>query len=95
MAKLELSVHSDFREEAQPLLDALEHIADSIEDFYGSKTGCENKLDANYNAMLWGANHLAGIVSKERPSYGFDFNEDNDAELKKFIYAKPFKPDKP
>ena len=37
MAKLELSVHSDLRKEAQPLLDALQHIADSIEGFYGYK----------------------------------------------------------
>ena len=31
MAKLQLSVHSDLREQAQPLVDALQHVADSIE----------------------------------------------------------------
>ncbi len=51
MAKLELSVHSDLRKEAQPLLDALQHIADSIEGFYGYKLvlACQ-ALDTAMNA---------------------------------------------
>jgi hypothetical protein len=32
---------------------------------------------------------------KERPSYGVEFSEDNDAELKKFLYGIPFPPDTP
>jgi hypothetical protein len=95
MAKLQLSVHSDLREEAQPLVDALQNVADSIEGYYGYIMGCQDKMDANYNAMIWGTNHLAGLVSKERPSYGFEFNEDNDAEHKKFLYGIPFPPDTP
>jgi hypothetical protein len=64
MAKLQLSVHSDLREEAQPLVDTLQHVADSIEGYYGYIMGCQDKMDANYNAMIWGTNHLAGLVSK-------------------------------
>ena len=52
MAKLQLSVHSDLREQAQPLVDALQHVADSIEGYYGYIMGCQDKMDANYNAMI-------------------------------------------
>ena len=95
MAKLKLSVHSDFREEAQPLLDALQHIADSIEGFYGYKLGCQDKMEANYNAMIWGSNHLAGLVSKERPSDEFGYSEEQDNKLKQLLDGPPFAPDTP
>jgi hypothetical protein len=45
--------------------------------------------------MLWGVNHLAGLVSKQRPSYGFWYSDENDAKLKKFLYGIPFPPDTP
>ncbi|MDA0319178.1 MAG: hypothetical protein O3A90_07810 [Proteobacteria bacterium] len=95
MAKLQLSVHSDLREQAQPLVDALQHVADSIEGFYGYKLGCPDKMDANYNTMIWGANHLAGLVSKERPSYEFGYSDEQDAELEKLLLGIPFPPDTP
>ena len=95
MAKLQISVHSDFREQARPLLDALLHIADSIEGFYGYKLGCQDKMDANYHAMIWGSNHLAGLVSKERPIYEFRYSDKQDAELKKLLEGVPFSPETP
>lgn len=95
MAKLEISVHSELREEAQPLINAMQHVADSIEGLYGYKMGCQDTMDTNYYAMLWGVNHLAGLVSKERPSYGFWYSDENDAKLKKFLYVIPFPPDTP
>jgi len=95
MAKLQLSVHSDLREEAQPLVDTLQHVADSIEGYYGYIMGCQDKMDANYNAMIWGTNHLAGLVSKERPSYEFGYSDDQDNELKKLLDGMPFPPDTP
>jgi len=51
MAKVQISVHSDLREDAQPLVDALQHIADSIEGFYGYKLvlACQ-ALDTAMNA---------------------------------------------
>ena len=95
MAKLQLSVHSGFREQAQPLVDALQHVADSIEGYYGYIMGCQDKMDANYNAMIWGTSHLAGLVSKERPSYEFGYSDEQDAELKKLLDGIPFPPDTP
>ena len=95
MAQLRISVHSDLRDEAQPLLDALQLVADSIEGYYGYKMGCSGKMDANYNAMIWGANHLAGLISKERPSYGFGYSDQQDAELKKLFDGVPSPPDTP
>ena len=95
MAKLQLSVHSDLREQAQPLVDALQHVADSIEGYYGYIMGCPDKMDANYNAMIWGTNHLAGLVSKERPSYEFGYSDEQDAELEKLLLGIPFPPDTP
>jgi hypothetical protein len=95
MAKLQLSVHSDLREQAQPLVDALQHVADSIEGYYGYIMGCQDKMDANYNAMIWGTNHLAGLVSKERPSYEFGYSDEQDAELEKLLLGIPFPPDTP
>ena len=95
MAKLQLSVHSDLREQAQPLVDALQHVADSIEGYDGYIMGCQDKMDANYNAMIWGTNHLAGLVSKERPSYEFGYSDEQDAELEKLLLGIPFPPDTP
>jgi hypothetical protein len=95
MAKLQISVQSDFREEAQPLLDALLQMANSVEGYYGHKLGCQNKMDANYDAMIWGANHLAGLVSKELPSYEFGYSDKQDAELRKLLFGIPFPPDTP
>lgn len=95
MAKLQLSVHSDLREAAQPLVDALQNVADSIEGYYGYMMGCQDKMDANYNAMIWGTNHLAGLVSKERPSYEFGYSDEQDAELEKLLLGIPFPPDTP
>ncbi|WP_143570192.1 hypothetical protein [Thalassovita mediterranea] len=95
MANLQISVHSDLREQAQPLLDALQHISDSIEGFYGYKLGCQDKMEANYDAMIWGSNHLAGLVSKERPSDEFGYSEEQDEELKKLLFGIPFPPDTP
>jgi len=95
MAKLQISVRSDFRKEAQPLVDVLLHMANSVEGYYGHKMGCHNKMDANYNAMIWGSNHLAGLVSKERPSYEFGYSDEQDEELKKLIEGVPFPPDTP
>lgn len=95
MAKLQLSVHSDLREQAQPLVDALQHVAEPIEGYYGYIMGCQDKMDANYNAMIWGTNHLAGLVSKERPSYEFGYSDEQDAELEKLLWGIPFPPDTP
>jgi hypothetical protein len=95
MAKLQISVHIDLRQDAQPLVDALQHVADSIEGYYGYKMGCSGKMDANYNAMIWGANHLAGLISKERPSYEFGYSDEHDAKLKKLFDGVPFPPDTP
>ena len=86
MAKLQLSVHSTFREDAQPLVDAIQHMADSIEGYYGYKLGCSDKMDANYHAMLWGVAHLSSLISKERPSYEFGYSDEQDAELEKLLY---------
>ena len=95
MAKLQISVHSDSREEAQPLVDALQHMADSIEGYYGYIMGCQDKMDANYHAMLWGVTHLSSLVSKERPSYEFGYSDEHDAKLKKLFDGVPFPPDTP
>ena len=57
--------------------------------------GCQDKMDANYNAMIWGTSHLAGLVSKERPSYEFGYSDEQDAELKKLLDGIPFPPDTP
>ena len=95
MAKVQISVHIDLRQDAQPLVDALQHVADSIEGYYGYKMGCSGKMNANYNAMIWGANHLAGLISKERPSYGFGYSDEHDAELEKLLFGIPFPPDTP
>ena len=95
MAKVQISVHSDLREDAQPLVDALQHIADSIEGFYGYKMGCQGKMDANYKAMIWGVARLSGLVSEERPSYGFRYSDEHDAELEKLLFGIPFPPDTP
>jgi len=35
MAIFEISVHSELREEVQPLVDALQYVADFIEGLYG------------------------------------------------------------
>jgi len=95
MAKLQLSVHSDFRQDAQPLVDAIQHMADSIEGYYGYKLGCSDKMDANYQAMLWGVAHLSSLISKERPSYEFGYSDEQDAELEKLLLRIPFPPDTP
>lgn len=95
MAKLQLSVHSDLREQAQPLVDALQHVADSIEGYYGYMMGCPDKMDANYQAMLWGVTNLSSLVSKERPSYEFGYSDEQDAEFKKPLEGVPFPPDMP
>lgn len=95
MAKLEISVHSDFHEEAQPLLDALLQMANSVEGYYGYKMGCQGNMDKNYDAMIWGANHLAGLVSKELPSYEFGYSDKQDAELRKLLDGVRFPPDTP
>ena len=92
MAKLEISVHSELREEAQPFMDALQHVADSIEGLYGYKMGCQDTMDTNYYAMLWGVNHLAGLVSKERPSYLCAYCDQTVMELDKLVDIPPFKP---
>ena len=95
MAQLRISVHSELRDEAQPLVDALQHVADSIEGYYGYIMGCQNKMDANYQAMLWGVTRLSGLVSEERPSYGFGYSDEHDAELQKLLNGIPFPPDTP
>jgi len=95
MAQLRISVHSDLRDEAQPLLDVLFHVANSVEGYYGHIMGCQNKMDANYQAMLWGVTHLSGLVSKERPSYEFGYSDEHDAKLKKLFDGVPFPPDTP
>ena len=95
MAKLELFVHSDLSKGAQPIIDALMHVADAIEGTYGYKMGCQNKMDQNYYAMLWGVTHLAGLIAKERPSYEFGYSDKQDAELQKLLNGIPFPPDTP
>ena len=52
-------------------------------------------MDANYNAMICSTSHLAGLVSKERPSYEFGYSDEQDAELKKLLDGIPFPPDTP
>ena len=95
MAKLQISVHSDLHQNAQPLVDALQHMADSIEGYYGYIMGCQDKMDANYQAMLWGVTNLSSLVSKERPSYEFGYSDEQDAELEKLLLGIPFPPDTP
>ena len=89
MAIFEISVHSELREEAQPLVDALQYVADFIEGLYGYKMGCQDTMNTNEYASLWGSNHLAGHVSKERHRYGFQFSHDNDVELKSSCMENP------
>ena len=70
-------------------------MADSIEGYYGYIMGCQNKMDANYQAMLWCVTHLSSLISKERPSYEFGYSYEQDEELKKLLDGVPFSPDTP
>jgi len=47
-------------------------------------------MDANYKAMIWGVARLSGLVSEERPSYGFGYSDEHDAELEKLLFGIPF-----
>ena len=52
MAIFEISVHSELREEAQPLVDALQYVADFIEGLYGYKMCCQDTMNTNEYAEL-------------------------------------------
>ena len=83
----------EIRSFAQRLLDALLRFANCVNVFF-YKMGVQYKMDANYQAMLWGANHLAGLVSKKRSSCEFGYSDEHYAELKKLLEGIPFSPDK-
>ena len=55
--------------------------------------GCPDKMDANYQAVLWGFAHLSSLMSKERPSYEFGYSDEHNEELKTLFYGVPFPPD--
>jgi hypothetical protein len=44
------------------------------------------------DSALWGVNHLAGLVSKERPSYLCAYCDQTVMELDKLVDIPPFKP---
>ena len=83
----------EIRSFAQRLLDALLRFANCVKIF-SIKWTVSTKMDANYQAMLWGANHLAGLVSKKRSSCEFGYSDEHYAELKKLLEGIPFSPDK-
>ena len=67
MAKVEIRVHSDFTDQAEPIVEALELVANAVEGYYGYITGCVGLNEENYVAMLWASNHLSGLISQTRP----------------------------
>ena len=65
MAKLYINVHSDIRDNAEDLINAVRKVTLSIEEYYNSIFGCENEMDENYTEMLRAAQYLTHLISKK------------------------------
>ena len=70
----------------------MELLADAIEGFFGYKLGNPSTNEQNYQAMLWAAANVSGLVARERLAYDFGYSEEQDADLMKLLNGSPYPP---
>ena len=90
MAYVSIYLNSEVREEGKPFEEAMQLLADAIEGFFGYKLGDTLINEQNYEAMLWAAAHVSGLVAKERPSYEFGYSDEQDAKLMELVVGTPY-----
>ena len=90
MAYVSIYANREVRDEAKPVEEALQLLADAVEEFFGTKLGDPEINEQNYQAMLWAAAHVSGLVSSERPAYQFGYSDEHDAELMKLVRGTPY-----
>lgn len=95
MAKIELNIHSELTEAARPFNEALQLFAEATESYYGHLMGDSNLNEQNYQAMLWAAASLSGLVSELRPVFQLGFSEEEDKKLMALIDGPPYPPASP
>ena len=83
------------RDEGEHFEEAVELLADAIEGFFGYKLGNPSTNEQNYQAMLWAAANVSGLVARERPAYDFGYSEEQDADLMKLLNGSPYPPHTP
>ena len=92
MAYVSIYLNREVRDEGEPLEEAVALLADAIEGYFGYKLGDLDINKQNYQAMLWAAAHVSGLVSRERPTYQFGYSEEQDADLMKRVDGSPYPP---
>jgi len=92
MAYVSICFNRDVRDEGEPFEKAVELLADAIEGFFGYKLGNPSTNEQNYQAMLWAAANVSGLVARERPTYDFGCSEEQDADLMKLLNGSPYPP---
>ena len=95
MATVELRIHSDLTEDARPFEEALQLFADAAEGYFAYKMGDLDLNEQNYQAMLWTAASLSGLVAELRPVFQFGFREEEDKKLMALIDGPPYPPASP
>ena len=65
-------------------------LAEPIENFFGYKLSNPDINEQNYQAMLWAAANVSGLVAGERPVYEFGYSEEQDADLMKLVDGSPY-----
>ena len=92
MAYVSICFNRDVRDEGEHFEEAVELLADAIEGFFGYKLGNPSTNEQNYQAMLWAAANVSGLVARERPAYDFGYSEEQDADLMKLLNGSPYPP---
>lgn len=92
MADVSIYFNREVRDEGKPFEEAVELLADAIEGFFAYKLCNPSTNEQNYQAMLWAATNVSGLVSRERPAYDFGYSEEQDADLMKLLNGSPYPP---
>lgn len=92
MAYVSIYLNREVRDEGKPFEEAVELLADAIEGFFAYKLGNPSINEKNYQAMLWAAANVSGLVARERPAYDFGYSEEQDADLMKLLNGSPYPP---
>lgn len=90
MADVSIQLNREVREAGKPFEEAVQLLADAIEGFFAYKLGDPDIHEHNYKAMLWAANNVSGLVSRERPAYEFGYSKQQDAELMELMDGTPY-----
>ena len=92
MAYVSVYLNREVRDEGKPFEEAVELLAHAIEGFFGYKLGNPSTNEQKYQAMLWAAAIVSGLVARERPVYDFGYSEEQDADLMKLLNGSPYPP---